>query len=50
MGKQYRDWFNKDFHPNQHPVIAQYDVWVKTLEETGDPIAAGEAFWQAAKD
>jgi len=50
MGKQYRDWFNKDFHPNQHPIIAQYDVWVKTLAETGDPIAAGEAFWQAAKD
>ncbi len=49
MGKQYRDWFKKDFHPNQHPVIAQYDVWVQTLEETGDPIQAGEAFWQAAK-
>jgi len=31
-------------------VIAQYDVWVKTLAETNDPIQAGEAFWQAAKD
>lgn len=50
MGKQYRDWFKKDFHPSQHPVIAQYDVWVKTLVETGDPIQAGEAFWQAAED
>lgn len=50
MSQQYRDWFKKDFHPSQHPVIAQYDVWVKTLEETGDPIQAGEAFWQAAKD
>ena len=50
MSKQYRDWFNKDFHPSQHPVIAQYDVWVKTLEDTGDPIQAGEAFWRAAKD
>ncbi|WP_432209084.1 metal-dependent hydrolase [Acinetobacter variabilis] len=50
MGKQYRDWFKKDFHPSQHPVIAQYDVWVKTLAETGDPIQAGEAFWQAAED
>lgn len=49
MSKQYRDWFKKDFHPNQHPVIAQYDVWVNTLAETGDPILAGEAFWQAAK-
>ncbi len=50
MSKQYRDWFKTDFHPSQHPVIAQYDVWVKTLEETNDPIQAGEAFWQAAKD
>lgn len=50
MGRQYRDWFKKDFHPSQHPVIAQYDVWLKTLAETGDPIQAGEAFWQAAKD
>lgn len=50
MGKQYRDWFKKDFHPSQHPVIAQYEVWVKTLAETGDPIQAGEAFWQAAED
>ncbi|WP_353143999.1 metal-dependent hydrolase [Acinetobacter pragensis] len=49
MSKQYRDWFKKDFHPNQHPVIAQYDVWVNTLAETDDPILAGEAFWQAAK-
>ncbi|EXA64583.1 metal-dependent hydrolase [Acinetobacter variabilis] len=50
MGKQYRDWFKKDFHPSQHPLIAQYDVWVKTLAETGDPIQAGDAFWQAAED
>ena len=50
MSQQYKDWFKKDFHPSQHPVIAQYDVWVNTLAETNDPIAAGEAFWQAAKD
>ncbi|TSH73818.1 metal-dependent hydrolase [Acinetobacter sp. RF15A] len=49
MGKQYRDWFKADFHPSQHPVIAQYEVWVKTLEETNNPILAGEAFWQAAQ-
>ena len=45
--QQYNDWFKKDFHPNQHPVIRQYDVWVDTLAKTNDPIAAGEAFWQA---
>lgn len=49
MGKQYRDWFKADFHPSQHPVIAQYEVWVRTLEETNNPILAGEAFWQAAQ-
>ena len=45
--EQYSDWFKKDFHPNQHPIIRQYDVWVDTLAKTNDPIAAGEAFWQA---
>lgn len=50
MSQQYRNWFKKDFHPSQHPVIAQYDVWINTLAETNDPIQAGEAFWQAAKD
>lgn len=49
MKGPYLDWFKKDFHPSQHPVIAQYDVWVKTLAETNDPIQAGEAFWQAAR-
>ncbi len=44
---QYLDWYKADFHPSQHPVIHQYQVWVDTLAETNDPIAAGEAFWQA---
>ena len=48
MRKPYSDWFKKDFHPSQHPIIRQYHVWIKTLERTQDPIAAGEAFWQAA--
>lgn len=49
MQSQYRDWFKPDFHPSQHPIIAQYDVWLETLAQTGDPIQAGEAFWQAGK-
>ena len=49
MQSQYRDWFKPDFHPSQHPIIAQYDVWLDTLAQTGDPIQAGEAFWQAGK-
>ncbi|MFW1808054.1 metal-dependent hydrolase [Acinetobacter ursingii] len=47
MKKEYLDWYKADFHPSQHPVIHQYDVWVKTYEETGDPILAGQAFWKA---
>ena len=49
MQSQYRDWFKPDFHPSQHPIIAQYDVRLDTLAQTGDPIQAGEAFWQAGK-
>ena len=49
MQSQYRDWFKPDFHPSQHPIIAQYDVWIDTLAQTSDPIQAGEAFWQAGK-
>ena len=49
MKPQFQDWFKPDFHPSQHPIIAQYDVWLNTLAETNDPIQAGEAFWQAGK-
>lgn len=49
MRRQYLDWFKPDFHPSQHPLIAQYEVWVQALQENGDPIQAGEAFWQAAR-
>ena len=47
MRKEYLDWYKSDFHPSQHPVIHQYDVWVKTYEQTRDPILAGQAFWEA---
>lgn len=47
MKSQYLDWFKPDFHPSQHPVIHQYQTWLDTLAQTNDPIAAGEAFWQA---
>ena len=47
MKGQYLDWFDEDFHPNQHPIIRQYPVWVETMEKTGDAILAGDAFWQA---
>lgn len=50
MKSQYLDWFKPDFHPSQHPIIRQYQTWLDTLEETNDPILAGEAFWQAGLD
>ncbi|NNP72973.1 hypothetical protein A7P53_10365 [Acinetobacter defluvii] len=37
-----------DFHPSQHPIIRQYQTWLDVLQQTSDPIAAGNAFWQAA--
>ena len=49
MNRQFMSWFKRDFHPSQHPVIAQYDVWVDVLAKTQDPIQAGEAFWQAGR-
>ncbi|WP_151745905.1 metal-dependent hydrolase [Acinetobacter soli] len=47
MKQPYKDWFKADFHPSQHAVIHQYEVWVKTFEATRDPIVAGQAFWEA---
>lgn len=49
MKSEYLDWFKADFHPSQHPIIAQYDVWIEHLANTQDPIQAGEAFWQHAR-
>lgn len=48
--KQSFAWLKKDFHPSQHPIIAQYDVWVNVLAETHDPIQAGQAFWEAGRE
>lgn len=49
MKSEYLDWFKADFHPSQHPIIAQYDVWIENLAKTQDPIQAGDAFWQNAR-
>ncbi len=48
MKKPYLSWFKPNFHPSQHPVIAQYPVWLKVMQETGDPVKAGQALWEAA--
>jgi len=47
MAKSWFDYFRPSFHPWQHPAITQYQVWLDTFAQTGDPIKAGEAFHQA---
>lgn len=42
------DYYRPGFHPWQHQVIHSYPVWVKTFEETGNPMQAGDALFQAA--
>lgn len=49
MGKPFLRYFRPDFHPWQQPTLAHYQVWLDAYEQTGDPIAAGEAFHQAAR-
>jgi uncharacterized protein len=43
------DYFRPGFHPWQHEVIHSYPVWVKSYEESGDPMVAGDALFQAAR-
>lgn len=43
------DGFKKDFHPSDHPIIAQYDVWLEALQVSGDPVFAGNKYWEAGK-
>lgn len=49
MRKPFMQWFRRDFHPNDIPMVAQYPVWVQVFAETGNPLLAGEAFWAAGK-
>ena len=49
MKKPFLDWFRRDFHPNDHAVIAQYQVWLDVFARTNDPVQAGEAFWRAGR-
>jgi hypothetical protein len=42
-------YFKPGFHPWQHKVIHSYPVWIKSYEESGDPMVAGDALYQAAR-
>jgi len=43
------EYYKPGFHPWQHKVIHSYPVWVRTFEETGDPMRAGAALFLAAR-
>lgn len=47
-GRKLAEYYKPGFHPWQHKVIHSYPVWVKTFDETGDPMKAGLALFQAA--
>lgn len=42
------DYYRPGFHPWQHQVIHSYPVWIQAFEETGNPMKAGDALFQAA--
>ncbi len=41
------DSLKEDFNPNHYPIIKHYNVWVKAIKETNDPIYAANKFWEA---
>ena len=49
MARHWLSYFRLSFHPWQNPPIQQHQVWIDTFAQTGDPIAAGEAFHEAGR-
>lgn len=41
MTAKYFSYLKPGFHPWQDPVVASYEPWVRYLNESGDPIEAG---------
>jgi uncharacterized protein len=42
-------YYRPGFHPWQQKVIHSYPVWIKSFEQTGDPMAASAALFEAAR-
>ncbi len=49
MAKPWAAYFRKDFHPWQQQILPAYQTWLDVMEQTGDPIAAGEALYRAGR-
>jgi predicted metal-dependent hydrolase len=49
MLKPWLAYFRRSFHPWQTPAIDQYTAWESAYTSSGDPIAAGEALYAAAR-
>ncbi len=50
LGETFAAYFKRDFHPSQIPHAHNYGVWLESYAKTGNPIMAGEDFYQAAHD
>lgn len=44
----YLSYFKPGFHPEQHPIVAQYATWSDTFKQSQDPLLASQAFARAA--
>ena len=45
----YLSYYKPGFHPWQHKEMGHYDVWLKTFEQSGDPIAASNSVATAVR-
>lgn len=41
-------YYRPSFHPNQMPTVHNYEHWLSSYSESGDPVQAGEAMYAAA--
>ena len=43
MVSHYLSYYQPGFHPWQHGSMAEYQQWLQTFDQTGDPVAAAQA-------
>jgi predicted metal-dependent hydrolase len=47
MTAKYFSYLKPGFHPWQDPVVPSYEPWLRFLQESGDPIEAGNRLHQS---